>query len=206
MFTLTTTRLWALAIAISATASAVSAQAATEEAVFAGGCFWCMEPPYDKQDGVISTTSGYIGGSLDNPSYEQVVQGDTGHAEAVKVVYDSDKIGYEQLLDIFWRNIDPFAQDRQFCDVGSQYRAALFPLTAEQTEKAQASLNEIAARFDDDIATAIETDAGTFWEAEEYHQNYYQKNPLRYNFYRFNCGRDNRLEAIWGDEAGGVVE
>lgn len=206
MFTLTTTRLWALAIAISATASAVSAQAATEEAVFAGGCFWCMEPPYDKQDGVISTTSGYIGGSLDNPSYEQVVQGDTGHAEAVKVVYDSDKIGYEQLLDIFWRNIDPFAQDRQFCDVGSQYRAALFPLTAEQTEKAQASLNEIAARFDDDIATAIETDAGTFWEAEDYHQNYYQKNPLRYNFYRFNCGRDNRLEAIWGDEAGGVVE
>lgn len=206
MFTLTTTRLWALAIAISATASAVSAQAATEEAVFAGGCFWCMEPPYDKQDGVISTTSGYIGGSLDNPSYEQVVQGDTGHAEAVKVVYDSDKIGYEQLLDIFWRNIDPFAQDRQFCDVGSQYRAALFPLTAEQTEKAQASLNEIAARFDDDIATAIETDAGTFWEAEDYHQNYYKKNPLRYNFYRFNCGRDNRLEAIWGDEAGGVVE
>ncbi|GEN27239.1 hypothetical protein HVA01_08850 [Halovibrio variabilis] len=172
------------------------------KATFAGGCFWCMEPPYDKQPGVSATIAGYIGGELEDPSYEEISQGGTGHAEVVQVEYDSEQINYQQLLDIFWRNIDPFAVDRQFCDVGDQYRSAIFYHDEQQRELAEASKAEMEARFDQDIATQI-VPATTFWPAEEYHQNYYQKNPVRYKFYRFSCGRDDRLEEVWGEEAGG---
>jgi len=171
-----------------------------EVAIFAGGCFWCMEPPYDETVGVISTTSGFIGGHVDNPSYREVVSGGTGHTEAVKVVYDPGRVSYEELLHIFWRNIDPVAVDRQFCDVGPMYRSGIFYLDDEQRRLARESRDELAdsGRFDQPIATEI-TEAGTFWEAEEYHQGYYQKNPVRYRYYRWRCGRDQRLEAIWGD-------
>ncbi|BBI52593.1 peptide methionine sulfoxide reductase MsrA [Vreelandella olivaria] len=172
------------------------------EATFAGGCFWCMEPPYDNQPGVTATISGYIGGELENPSYEEISQGGTGHAEVVQIEYDPEQISYEQLLEIFWRNIDPFAVDRQFCDVGDQYRSAIFYHDDEQRELAEASKAEMAERFDQEIATQI-VPANTFWPAEEYHQDYYQKNPVRYKFYRYSCGRDGRLEEVWGEEAGG---
>lgn len=172
------------------------------EATFAGGCFWCMEPPYDNQPGVSATISGYIGGELENPTYEDITRGDTGHAEVINIEFDSGQISYEQLLAIFWRNIDPFAVDRQFCDVGDQYRSAIFYHTEEQRELAEASKAEMEARFDQGIATQI-VPATTFWPAEEYHQDYYQKNPVRYKFYRYSCGRDARLEEIWGEEAGG---
>lgn len=182
---------------------AQSAQGQTNaEATFAGGCFWCMEPPYDNQPGVSATISGYIGGELENPTYEDITRGDTGHAEVVKVEYDSEQISYEQLLAIFWRNIDPFAVDRQFCDVGDQYRSAIFYHDEAQRELAEASKAEMEARFDREIATQI-VPASTFWPAEEYHQDYYQKNPVRYKFYRYNCGRDARLKEVWGEEVGG---
>lgn len=179
-----------------------SQQQSSAEATFAGGCFWCMEPPYDNQPGVSATISGYIGGELENPSYEDITRGNTGHAEVVKVEYDPEQISYEQLLEIFWRNIDPFAVDRQFCDVGDQYRSAIFYHDEAQQELAEASKAEMEARFDREIATQI-VPATTFWPAEEYHQDYYQKNPVRYKFYRYSCGRDGRLEEVWGEEAGG---
>ena len=179
-----------------------SQQQSSAEATFAGGCFWCMEPPYDNQPGVTATISGYIGGELENPSYEDITRGNTGHAEVVKVEYDSEQISYAQLLEIFWRNIDPFAVDRQFCDVGDQYRSAIFYHDEAQRELAEASKAEMEARFDREIATQI-VPATTFWPAEEYHQDYYQKNPVRYKFYRYSCGRDGRLEEVWGEEAGG---
>ncbi|MBD3646198.1 MAG: peptide-methionine (S)-S-oxide reductase MsrA [Pseudomonadales bacterium] len=169
----------------------------TAEAIFAGGCFWCMEPPFDELPGVVSTTSGYIGGHKENPSYREVSAGDTGHAEAVKVVYDPDRVTYRKLLEVFWHNIDPLAIDRQFCDIGAQYRSAIFYLNEEQKALALASRTEIAHRFDDPVATGIEA-AGVFYPAEKYHQDYYRKNPIRYKFYRYNCGRDARLEALWG--------
>lgn len=172
------------------------------EAVFAGGCFWCMEPPYDRQPGVTATISGYTGGELEDPTYDDVSSGDTDHIEVVKVEYDADQISYEQLLEIYWRNIDPFAVGRQFCDQGDQYRSAIFYQNDEQRELAEASKAEMEDRFDEEIATEI-LPAKAFWEAEEYHQDYYDKNPVRYKFYRFSCGRDDRLEEIWGDEAGG---
>ncbi len=168
-------------------------------AVFAGGCFWCMEPPFDKLPGVTSTTSGYIGGRVANPSYEQVSGGGTGHAEAVQVEYDPARVSYATLLDVFWRNIDPVAVDRQFCDVGDQYRSAIFTIGAEQQRLAEASRRELQAfgRFDRPIATQIVA-ASKFYPAEDYHQDYSLKNPIRYKFYRFNCGRDRRLEQVWG--------
>lgn len=179
-----------------------SQQQSSAEATFAGGCFWCMEPPYDNQPGVTATISGYIGGELENPSYEEISQGGTGHAEVVQIEYDPEQISYEQLLEIFWRNIDPFAVDRQFCDVGDQYRSAIFYHDDEQRELAEASKAEMEERFDREIATQV-VPATTFWPAEEYHQDYYQKNPVRYKFYRYSCGRDGRLEEVWGEEAGG---
>lgn len=172
-------------------------------ATFAGGCFWCMEPPYDKLDGVISTTAGYAGGPERNPSYRQVAAGLTGHAEVVQVVYDPGRVSYETLLRVFWRNIDPFAVDRQFCDSGAQYRSAIFYHDDAQHAAAEASLAEVAARFDEAVATRIEPVGDTFHAAEDYHQDYYQKNPVRYRYYRYNCGRDRRLEQVWGAEAGG---
>ena len=170
-----------------------------EKATFAGGCFWCMEPPYDKLDGVISTTSGYIGGTKHNPTYEEVSAGGTGHAEAVEVLYDPKKVTYTELLDVFWPNVDPTTDDRQFCDVGKQYRTAIFYHNEEQEKLAKASKAAIEKRksFPGPVLTEI-TKATEFYPAEEYHQNFYEKNPIRYKFYRLSCGRDNRLEELWG--------
>jgi peptide-methionine (S)-S-oxide reductase len=169
----------------------------TATATFAGGCFWCVEADFDKVEGVISTTSGYTGGRTANPSYEEVSRGGTGHAEAVEIVYDPAKVGYEKLLDVFWHNIDPLAKDRQFCDHGDQYRSAVFYHGDEQRALAEASKAAVAKRFKQPIQAAIVA-AGPFYKAEEYHQDYYVKNPVRYKFYRFNCGRDARLEELWG--------
>ena len=168
-------------------------------ATFAGGCFWCMEPPYDELDGVISTIAGYIGGNRPNPTYAEVTTGRTGHTEAMEIRYDPSKISFQELLDVFWVNIDPTVDDRQFCDRGSQYRAGIFYHNAEQKALAEASRQKIidSGRFDR-VVTEI-TPASTFYRAEEYHQDYYIKNPLRYKFYRYNCGRDRRLEELWGD-------
>ena len=192
------------AAGLASTSLYAQATQASAEATFAGGCFWCMEPPYDNQPGVNATISGYIGGELENPTYEDISRGGTGHAEVVQIEYDSEQISYEQLLEIFWRNIDPFAVDRQFCDVGDQYRSAIFYHDESQRELAEASKAEMEERFDREIATQI-VPATTFWAAEEYHQDYYQKNPVRYKFYRFSCGRDGRLEEVWGEEAGGPM-
>jgi len=178
---------------------AAAAGDATEEAVaiFAGGCFWCMEPPFDKLPGVLSTTSGYTGGRVANPSYEEVSSGRTGHTEAVEIRYDPTRIGYEELLAVFWRNIDPLAKDRQFCDRGSQYRSGIYAVNDRQLQLARASAEQIREQLGQRIFTEIER-AGPFYPAEQYHQDYYEKNPLRYKFYRYNCGRDQRLEELWG--------
>ena len=169
------------------------------KATFAGGCFWCMEPPFDVLPGVVSTTSGYAGGQKPDPRYEEVSAGATGHAEAVEVLYDPAKVPYEKLLDVFWHNVDPTVRDRQFCDIGSQYRTAIF--THDETQKRQAEQSKQALEkskpFKEPIVTEI-VPAGRFYPAEEYHQDYYKKNPVRYKFYRFNCGRDRRLEQLWG--------
>ncbi|MDF2765999.1 MAG: msrA [Rhodospirillales bacterium] len=172
------------------------------KATFAGGCFWCMEPPFDKLDGVVSTTSGYTGGKLDRPSYEQVSAGGTGHAEAVEVLYDPAVIGYERLLEVFWRNVDPLDAGGQFCDRGDQYRTAIFAHTDSQLQAAQASKKalEESNRFNEPIKTEI-TRASAFYPAEEYHQDFYEKHPVKYKFYRFSCGRDARLRELWGSDA-----
>ena len=169
-------------------------------AIFAGGCFWCMEPPYEKLDGIGPVISGYIGGDVDNPSYEQVASGGTGHAEAVEIHYNPDIISYPELLDVFWRQINPTTPDRQFVDQGDMYRPGIFYLNEKQKKQAESSRKALAesGRFDEPIAVEI-TEAGTFWRAEEYHQDYYKKQPLRYKFYRFNSGRDQYLERVWGD-------
>ena len=179
--------------------AAVGAADAQERAraTFAGGCFWCMEPPFDKLDGVLSTTSGYTGGHAANPTYEQVSAGRTGHAEAVEVVYDPAKVTYAQLLEVFWRNIDPLTANAQFCDVGSQYRAAIFVHDETQRRLAEESKRAVARTLGKDVVTEIVT-ASKFWPAEDYHQDFYKKNPIRYNLYRAGCGRDQRLEAVWG--------
>ncbi|MBA3890845.1 MAG: peptide-methionine (S)-S-oxide reductase MsrA [Gemmatimonadaceae bacterium] len=186
----------------SATNSAMTPGTALDTAIFAGGCFWCMEPPFDKLAGVISTTSGYTSGRTPNPTYEQVSSGGTGHTEGIQVVFDPAKVSYNRLLTVFWRNIDPFARNRQFCDRGDQYRSGIYPRNAAQQAAADASLRAVDARFDEPIATEI-VPASRFYAAEEYHQDYYTKNPVRYKYYRFSCGRDARLKSIWGDEAGG---
>lgn len=170
------------------------------KATFAGGCFWCMEPPFDKLPGVISTTSGYTGGKKLNPTYREVSDGETGHAEAVQIVYDPAKISYEQLLNVFWHNIDPTVLNQQFCDHGSQYRTNIFVHGDEQKKLATASREAVmkSKPFKADIVTEIST-ASTFYPAEDYHQDYYLKNPVKYKFYRFNCGRDARLKELWGE-------
>ena len=173
----------------------------TATATFAGGCFWCMEGPFDKLDGVISTTSGYSGGTLKNPTYKQVSRGGTGHAEVVQVIYDPKRVSYSELLDVFWHNIDPTRVDGQFCDGGNQYRSEIFYTDAEQQRLAQqskAALTELKP-FKDPVLTEI-TQASTFYPAEDYHQDYYIKNPVRYKFYRYGCGRDSRLEELWGKQ------
>ncbi|MDW7748112.1 MAG: peptide-methionine (S)-S-oxide reductase MsrA [Halomonas sp.] len=173
----------------------------TASAVFAGGCFWCMEEAYDKVEGVRATTSGYSGGHTEDPTYDQVTAGGTGHAEVVKVDYDPDQVDYETLLHVFWRNIDPLAEDRQFCDKGASYRSAIFPMDAEQRALAEASRDAVAERFDQPITTEI-NDFEAFYPAEDYHQDYYLENQVRYRFYKSGCGRVDRLEEVWGDEAG----
>jgi len=178
------------------------APAGLQTATFAGGCFWCMVHPFEVIDGVISTISGYTGGSVANPTYEQVSAGGTGHQESVEVVFDPKKVSYQTLLDIYWRNIDPFDDKGQFCDKGNQYRSAIFVANDEQKASAEASKRKLEERFGRPIATDILA-AGPFYHAEEYHQDYYKKNPLHYRFYRLSCGRDARLRQVWGDEAGG---
>jgi peptide-methionine (S)-S-oxide reductase len=169
------------------------------KATFAGGCFWCMEPPFEKLAGVYSVTSGYTGGPQKNPRYEQVSSGGTGHTEAVQVVYDPTKVTYEKLLQVFWHNIDPTVRNRQFCDVGEQYRSAIFVHDAAQRKAAEASKAEIerTRTFEQPIVTPIQ-DAAEFWPAEEYHQDYYKKNAMHYKMYRMGCGRDARLKELWG--------
>jgi peptide-methionine (S)-S-oxide reductase len=182
-----------------ATAQTNKTSTATEKAIFAGGCFWCVESDFDKVPGVISTTSGYTGGKVANPTYEQVSNHITGHAEAVEVVYDPKKVSYAQLVEHFWRTIDPTTVDRQFCDAGSPYRTAIYPVNAEQLKLAQASKAalEKSKPFKEPIVTEI-TQASTFYPAEDYHQDYYLKNPVRYKYYRTSCGRDSRLKQLWG--------
>jgi peptide-methionine (S)-S-oxide reductase len=176
-----------------------AAETTTASAIFAGGCFWCIESDFEKLDGVIEAESGYTGGNVAKPTYKQVSNGGTGHAEAVRVRYDPRKISYEKLLDYFWRHIDPTVKDRQFCDVGSQYRSAIFYQNAAEEKAARASklALEKSGRFAH-IYTEIVA-ASTFYPAEEYHQDYYKKNPVRYSYYRFSCGRDARVEEVWGE-------
>ncbi|MBS7663195.1 peptide-methionine (S)-S-oxide reductase MsrA [Pseudomonas lalucatii] len=168
-------------------------------AIFAGGCFWCTEADFDKLPGVLSTTSGYIGGHLANPSYQQVSAGGTGHTEAVRVRYDPRQTSYAELLEAFWPTIDPLTANAQFCDHGSQYRSAIFYASAEEQALAEASKAALQAsgRFDQPIVTEL-LPVTTFYPAEAYHQDYYQKNPLRYTYYRHGCGRDARLQQLWG--------
>jgi peptide-methionine (S)-S-oxide reductase len=168
-------------------------------AIFAGGCFWCMEPPFDKLDGVLSTTSGYIGGTKADPTYQEVTAGRTGHYEALQIEYDPARIGYERLLEVFWRNIDPIDPTGQFCDKGPQYRSAIFAVDEEQRRLAEASKVQLdrSGKLPGRIVTEI-LPATRFYAAEDYHQDYYRRNPGRYTFYRWNCGRDGRLQQLWG--------
>jgi peptide-methionine (S)-S-oxide reductase len=172
-------------------------------ATFAGGCFWCMQPPFDALKGVISTTAGYTGGHAKNPTYEQVSAGGTGHAESVQIIYDPKVVSYAKLLDVFWHNIDPITANRQFCDEGNQYRSAIFYHNEEQKRLAEESKKalEQSGRFKQPIVTQI-VPATEFYPAEDYHQGYYRKNPIRYKFYRYTCGRDARLKELWGEAAG----
>jgi peptide-methionine (S)-S-oxide reductase len=169
-----------------------------EIATFAGGCFWCMEPPFDGLKGVISTTSGYSGGNTKNPTYEEVSGGSTGHAEVVQVVFDPKKVSYKKLLEVFWKNIDPEMKEGQFCDRGNQYRSAIFFHSEEQKNQATETKTSLSKKFPK-IFTEI-VPISEFYPAEDYHQDYYLKNPVRYKFYRLNCGRDQRLKEIWGKE------
>lgn len=181
-------------------ASTNSGSSAT--AVFAGGCFWCVESDFDKVPGVISTTSGYTGGTTPNPTYEKVGSGNTGHAESVAIKFVPSRVSYKQLVEHFWRTIDPTTKDREFCDVGTPYRTAIFAQNAEQMKIAEASKAalEKSKPFSAPIVTEV-VKGGQFYPAEDYHQNYYKKNPVRYKFYRYRCGRDARLKQLWGDQA-----
>jgi peptide-methionine (S)-S-oxide reductase len=172
----------------------------TDKAIFAAGCFWCTEEAFEKVPGVVSAVSGYTGGTVENPSYEQVSSGRTGHAEAVEVTFDPAKVSYEQLLDVFWVNHDPTVTNRQFCDSGTQYRPAIFYLNDEQKRLAEASKAKWDKEkpFKQPILTEI-TKAGPFYPAEDYHQDYYKKNPLQYKFYVTGCGRYQRLDSLWGE-------
>jgi peptide-methionine (S)-S-oxide reductase len=178
-------------------ASAQQTKAARVTAHFAGGCFWCMEPPFEKTKGVIAVISGYTGGATNGPSYEQVSAGGTGHYESVEVVYDPRQVTYAQLLEIFWRNVDPHDASGQFCDKGTQYRAAIFVANPDERRLAERSKQKAQAKLKQPVVTEI-LPASKFYPAEEYHQDYYKKNPVRYKFYRFNCGRDHRLGEVWG--------
>lgn len=176
-----------------------AAKPATAKATFAGGCFWCMEEAFDPLPGVIATVSGYMGGKTKNPTYEQVSTGRTGHAEVLQIEYDPQRVSYQKLLEVFWRNIDPTQRDGQFCDHGSQYRSGVFYHDDEQRKLAEASRAAVAKNkpFQGEIVTEI-TRANEFYPAEEYHQDYYKKNPVRYKYYKTGCGRAARLKQLWG--------
>ena len=182
--------------------TAVTSTTTTAKAIFAGGCFWCVESDFDKVPGVISTTSGYIGGKTAKPTYEQVSSNSTGHAEAVEIVFDPAKVSYAQLVEHFWRTIDPTTKDQQFCDRGSPYRTAIFAQDAQQLKIAQDSriALEKSKPFKEPVVTEV-VQANAFYPAEDYHQDYYLKNPVRYKYYRSSCGRDSRLKQLWGDKA-----
>jgi peptide-methionine (S)-S-oxide reductase len=187
-------------------ATTTTATATTAKAIFAGGCFWCVESDFDKVPGVLSTTSGYTGGSTVNPTYDQVSSKQTGHAEVVQIVFDPAKVSYEKLVEHFWRTIDPTTKDRQFCDAGSPYRTAIFAVDAAQLKAAMASKAalEKSKPFKEPVVTEVilaTGTAGAFYAAEDYHQDYYKKNPVRYNYYRSSCGRDARLKQLWGSQA-----
>ncbi|MFB6250064.1 MAG: peptide-methionine (S)-S-oxide reductase MsrA [Salinibacter sp.] len=182
-------------------ADSVLPASVADTATFAGGCFWCMEPPYDKIDGVAATISGFSGGSTEDPSYRQVASGMTNHTETVQVIYDSTKVNYKRLLRVYWHNVDPFDGTGQFCDRGSQYRPAIFVHDDRQRRLAKQTKSAVADRFSKSIAVEIQP-FSAFYAAEAYHQNYYEKNPQEYKRYRRGCGRDARLRAIWGEAAG----
>ncbi len=193
--------LLACAAPVPPAAPAAATTGATAKAIFAGGCFWCTESDFEKMPGVLSAVSGYIGGSVERPSYEQVSSGRSGHTEAVEVVFDPAKISYAQLVERFWRTIDPTVKDQQFCDHGPQYRSGIYPLDAEQLKVAEASK---AALLKSAVLPQVQTEivpATRFWPAEGYHQDYYKTNALKYQYYRYGCGRDARLKAIWGEKA-----
>ena len=184
---------------LSSVSLAMKAEEGQRIATFAGGCFWCMEKPFDILEGVISTTSGYIGGHTKNPTYRQVSSGSTGHTEAVRVVYDPDKVTFEELLKVYWVNVDPLADNAQFCDRGSQYRAGIFYHDDEQKQAALASLEDVKNKFKDDTVYTEVTESTVFYPAEDYHQDYYQKSAVSYKYYRWRCGRDARLQELWGN-------
>jgi peptide-methionine (S)-S-oxide reductase len=186
-----------LLVAAALLSLALSTSAKPAKATFAGGCFWCMEPPFERLPGVVSVTSGYLGGHVKNPKYGDVSAGGSGHYEAIEIVYDDARVSYERLLDVFWLNVDPTDAGGQFCDRGDQYRTAIFVHDARQRQLATASKTAITRAKKLRIVTPI-LDATRFYPAEKYHQDYYKKNPVRYKFYRFNCGRDKRLERVWG--------
>lgn len=189
------------ATAAEGTQAAPPLEAGQAEAVFAGGCFWCMEKPFDKVPGVISTTSGYTGGTELHPTYKDVSYHRTSHYEAIRIVYDPAQVSYDRLLEVFWHNVDPTQADGQFCDRGDQYRTGIFTSDAAEIARAEASKKAAAEALGEPIVTEI-LPASTFWVAEAYHQNFYETNPVRYNSYRSGCGRDRRLEQLWGEQAG----
>lgn len=205
MTTRCTTTLWLVAMLLAAGPQVYAEQptatsGTVAKAYFAGGCFWCMEEAFEKLDGVLDVVSGYMGGSVKNPSYEQVSAGQTGHAESVEVRYDPAKVTYTQLLEAFWRNVDPITPNAQFCDHGNQYRAAIFYQGEDERRAAEDSKRAIeqSKRFSTPIVTQL-TAASEFYPAEEYHQDFYKKNPIRYKYYKFTCGRSQRLESLWGN-------
>ncbi len=177
-----------------------SALAETKTAIFAGGCFWCMEKPFEHVEGVTDVRSGFSGGHVENPSYKQVIRGDTGHYEVIEVVYDSDKVGYEKLLEVYWSNVDPLDPKGQFCDKGSTYRTAVFYNDEDEFKLAMKSLEKAEEILKKDIVTEL-LPAAEFYPAEDYHQNFYKTNETKYKFYRWKCGRDAHLDDLWGDDA-----
>ncbi|MEH6524551.1 MAG: peptide-methionine (S)-S-oxide reductase MsrA [Sneathiella sp.] len=186
------------------------AQAAdnTDTVVLAGGCFWCVESDFDNVPGVVDTVSGYTGGTVENPTYKVVSAGDSGHLEAVKITFDPEKVSYQELLDVFWRSVDPTDDGGQFCDRGESYKTAIYVNSPEQRQSAEISKRLIDASgvLSDPVVTPI-IDATTFYPSEEYHQDYYTKNPIRYKYYRYSCGRDKRVREVWGDQAySGITE
>jgi peptide-methionine (S)-S-oxide reductase len=185
-------------VAASVGAATLAEDAAAESAIFAGGCFWCMEEAFDKVPGVTATTSGYTGGTIENPTYEQVSRGGTGHFEAVKVEYDPSAVTYDQLLEAFWRNVDPFDERGQFCDKGESYLSAVFVATDDERQLAESTKEEITESFQMPVATQILAEQA-FYPAEDYHQDFYRTNSARYQYYKLGCARVQRLEEIWGE-------